>query len=76
MKYTLELQAEKYKLGYAGSFRRYLGREYECTRKQVDCIYLQSIRVVPRTFRPFQDEGFFCFLKVNKEVHYGKGKCI
>ena len=32
-KYTLELQTEKYKLGCAGSFHRYIGREYVCTRK-------------------------------------------
>jgi hypothetical protein len=63
MKYTLELQTEKFKLGCAGSFRRYSGREYVCTHKQVDCIYLQSIRVVPRAFRPFQDEGSFCCIK-------------
>lgn len=62
MKYTLELQTEKCKLGCAGSFRRYLGREYVCTRKQVDCIYLQSIRVVPRTFVPFGMKVLFVFV--------------
>jgi len=68
MKYTLELQTEKFKLGCAGSFRRYSGREYACTHKQVDCIYLQSIRVVPRAIRPFQDEGSFCFYKIGGAI--------